>query len=358
MSTWPLYRGDGVRREVEIPDPPPFRPFGRDLRDGAQPPAENDTVPEMPGHQERRGKVYQPRGELTAAVSAALALRRPLLVTGGPGVGKSSLAYAVAYELGLGRVLHWPITSRTVLRDGLYDYDAVARLHDRGDGQRSLDHYITLGPLGTALLPWKRPRVLLIDELDKSDIDLPNDLLHVFEEGSYTISELVRAARPKDDIPRINGDSIKGTESLGRARLLTDDGSLSAEIVAGRVRCTSFPFMVITSNRDREFPPAFNRRCLRVNIRYPSDAELWDIVWSHLAGTRDAEELEQAKSFLEDTVSEYSAKVKSGEITADQVLNAFQLLTEPGLDSGSSDPLKEHLHAVTEIVLRKLRDEG
>lgn len=129
--------------------------------------------------------------EALELINAALYLRRPLLVTGEPGSGKSTLAHSVAYELGLGRVLQWPIVSRTELKDGLYTYDAIGRLQDaqlaeRGTGRGSDDigRYIRLGPLGTALLPAERPRVLLIDELDKSDIDLPNDLLNVVEEGS------------------------------------------------------------------------------------------------------------------------------------------------------------------------------
>ncbi|MFM6814789.1 MAG: AAA family ATPase, partial [Dolichospermum sp.] len=114
------------------------------------------------------------------------------------GTGKTSLAYAVAYELGLGEVLHWPITTRTTLKDGLYSYDAIGRLQDAKDKDKDnlaeIGKYINLGSLGTALLPSEKPRVLLIDEIDKSDIDLPNDLLHIFEEGEFEIPELRRIA--------------------------------------------------------------------------------------------------------------------------------------------------------------------
>jgi hypothetical protein len=147
----------------------------------------------------------------TSTPNAALYLRRPLLLTGSPGAGKSTLAHAVAYELGLGRVLHWPIVSRSTLQDGLYRYDAIARLQDNQIAAHSgtappggIGSYIRLGPLGTALLPTAKPRVLLIDELDKSDIDLPNDLLNVMEEGEYGIPELERLAErePQVDVLR------------------------------------------------------------------------------------------------------------------------------------------------------------
>src|SRR5262249_15364466 len=153
-----------------------------------------------------------PGAEELEMINAALYLRRPLLVTGSPGAGKSTLAHSVAAELGLGRVLRWPIVSRTRLVDGLYHYDAIARLqdvqvaaHSRAGGvdpTTDIGSYVRLGPLGTALLPSDTPRVLLIDELDKSDIDLPNDLLNVLEEGEFSIPELERIA---DRLP--NGEA-------------------------------------------------------------------------------------------------------------------------------------------------------
>jgi MoxR-like ATPase len=133
-------------------------------------------------------------------INAGLALRRPLLVTGRPGSGKSTLAKMIAAELSLGEVLWWPITSSSRLREALYEYDAIGRLQDSKKGAEpgtpvekpDIGRYIRLGPLGTALLPRRRPRVLLVDEIDKSDIDLPNDLLHVFETGQFDIPELLR----------------------------------------------------------------------------------------------------------------------------------------------------------------------
>ena len=146
-----------------------------------------------------RGATFQARKEEIDLVNAALYLRRPLLVTGKPGTGKTSLAYAVARELELGEVLTWSITTRTTLKDGLYNYDAIGRLQDAQsqgkDNVQNIGRYIRLGALGTAMLPSSRPRALLIDEIDKSDIDLPNDLLHIFEEGEFLIPELQRIAQ-------------------------------------------------------------------------------------------------------------------------------------------------------------------
>ncbi|MFD7965903.1 AAA family ATPase [Streptomyces zaomyceticus] len=197
-------------------------------------------------------------------INTALLLRRPLLVTGRPGIGKSTLAYLVARELGLGRVLHWGITSRSTLRSGLYEYDAIGRAQaslgrgrtglpvpsqatgsgaEDGSGGARIGDFVRLGPLGTALLPYELPRVLLIDELDKSDIDLPSDLLHVLENGSYDIPELVRARHQE-----------------GEARVFTDDPDQAVTVTDGRVKCRAFPFIVITSNGERHFPPAFLRR--------------------------------------------------------------------------------------------------
>ncbi|MDW6064019.1 MoxR family ATPase [Streptomyces sp. FXJ1.4098] len=179
-DTWRLFRRPETHGPVTLPPGPPWRRFG--TRRAPRPP-------------------YVMRDRDADIVNTALHLRRPLLVTGYPGAGKSSLAYALADDLGLGDVLHWPVNSRSALTDALYRYDAVGRLRDAtaqsntGEAPLPVQDYVTLGPLGTALAaPAGHPRVLLIDELDKGDIDLPNDLLTVFEDGAFEIPELSRLA--------------------------------------------------------------------------------------------------------------------------------------------------------------------
>ncbi|MER7483979.1 AAA family ATPase [Streptomyces sp. NPDC126510] len=334
---WHVFHGTGALPDggpVPLPEAPPWRRFrGEPV---LTPPEDDEEATRR-----RLGQV-EPVSQLDATsiemVNAALLLRRPLLLTGPPGVGKSTLAFLVAREMGLGRVLVWSIVSRTNLRDGLYAYDALGRAQaiaawraagpdspgtdgvERGaDGQPlpSLGDFITLGPLGTALLPYERPRVLLIDELDKSDLDLPNDLLHVLENGSYEVPELVR-------------------DSHDSMAVHTSDPDRRASVRNGRVECREFPVVVITSNGEREFPAAFRRRCLPLEMTTPSREKLLAIVSNHFRSLPpDAEPL--VDLFLE--------RVRSGGThSLDQLFNAVQLTTAGGLrDDGSSRRLLEML---------------
>lgn len=305
IAAWHIFTGQGDSHLASLPDAPPWRTF---KGVPADPLAFSVPVPHPPaGEYWQRAYTYQTPASALDAINAALLLRRPLLVTGKPGTGKSSLAYRVAYELGLGQVLVWAINSRSTLKEGLYDYDAIARLNDQrlnAAQAEDIGNYLSLRALGTALLPGERPRMLLIDELDKADPDLPNDLLNVFEEGWFDIPELQRHAIPDVEIRMMGGDGR--TLTGGAARTIVKNG---------HVECKAFPFIVMTSNGEREFPPAFLRRCIRLELADPTAEQLLAIVTAHLGNEVAEQAKEQILAFAE----------QQGEQTTatDQLLNAL-----------------------------------
>ena len=275
---WQIYQNDNVLRGPDFrwqAAPPPWRaPRGV--------PEDVNLIadPEGTGWGGPKNFYYLASDRVKSTVNLALRLRRPILVTGAPGTGKTSLAYSVAFELGLGTVLEWLITSRSTVKDGLYQYDILSRVNDMNladrigdedksesarllkDAPRRIGNYITLGPLGEAFLPRPRPRVLLIDEIDKADMDLPGDLLHIFERGAYEIPELVRESR----LSGKNGKDASADEDIQVQRA---DGQPPVRIRRGQVQCADFPVIVMTSNGERDFPAAFRRRCLIVDIDPP-----------------------------------------------------------------------------------------
>lgn len=294
---WWIYRGTKRphnRIRTQLPEPPRWRQFTPEARE------------------EVRGATFEPSDQEIELVNAALYLRRPLLITGKPGVGKTSLTYAVARELQLGNVLRWSITTQTTLRDGLYRYDAIARLQDTSfqDDQHTpppIGNYLRLGPLGTAFAATGRPRVLLIDEIDKSDIDLPNDLLHIFEEAEFEIPELARLPAEQEMVEILPHDAEDGTPGIVIGR--------------GRVRCTEFPLVIMTSNGEREFPPPFLRRCLQLEMQLPDREKLTRIVRNHLKLDR---KLPQAADKLIDAFLKRRDE-QQAELAVDQLLNAVYL---------------------------------
>ncbi|MCT9143855.1 AAA family ATPase [Streptomyces violarus] len=330
MSEWFVYRGTGQPDPSalnRLPAPPAWRTFDA--------PVVPYDVPELDSSTRRRlGADTSPLPiqdpETLELVNAALYLRRPLLVTGEPGVGKSTLAHAIAYELGLGRVLEWPIVSRSELRDGLYTYDAIGRLQDSQlsaeDWSEDIGRYIKLGALGTALVAADRPRVLLIDELDKSDIDLPNDLLNVLEEGRFAIPELERIA---DRTPVVE--------------VLTDDGR-RVEVTDGRLRCRAFPVVLMTSNREREFPAPLLRRCITLDLRAPRDERLAALVQAHFGqGSYDANR---------DLVDRFTRAETDGALRpTDQLLNAIFLAQHAARDEAG------RREEISDLLMRPL-DRG
>ncbi len=348
-----------------MPDPPPWRSF-----DG---PEDSDyRVPELTPDQRRRGASFRlPRDEdgkithqgkqVLLAVNAAIHLRRPLLVTGQPGVGKSSLAFSIAHELGLGRVLWWPVTPRSELEQGLYRYEALDRLRDSEAKTGSAEDYITLGPLGTAFVPLTRPRVLLIDEIDKSDLQLPNELLHLFEEGAFTIPQLRRENRKRTKRMDQGTNKIvkdKQEELQDKpAQLDTDDAYMPARIQGGKVQCRAFPIVVMTSNDERDFPPAFYRRCIRVEMPIPTQqSALYDLIdaqfgkdWSN--GTwKDSPLL---SDLINHFLPSHASSTAGQHRAVDQFLNAAHLLM--GVKGG---PSGKDAEALRQILFRPLSPDS
>ena len=191
---------------------------------------------------------YLTNESLEAAVNCALALERPLLVKGEPGTGKTLLAQAVREALGLD-LIHWSVKSTTRAQDGLYVYDTVQRLYDArfGDGDvKDIRRYIKLGPLGRAFASSQR-QILLIDEVDKADLEFPNDLLHEIDRMRFVIPE--------------TGDEVVATQR---------------------------PVVIITSNNEKELPDAFLRRCVFHFIDFPDPELMKRIVRVHHPGVDGA----------------------------------------------------------------------
>ncbi len=191
-------------------------------------------------------ETYVATDDLRVAVNAAIVLERPLLIKGEPGTGKTVLAREVAAALGA-PLIEWHIKSTTKAQQGLYDYDAVNRLRDSqlGDERvKDIRNYIRKGKLWEAFESGQRP-ILLIDEIDKADIEFPNDLLQELDRMEFFVYE-------------------------------------TGEVVKAKVR----PIVFITSNNEKELPDAFLRRCFFHYIRFPDRETMQSIVDVHFPGLK------------------------------------------------------------------------
>ncbi|GAB7539581.1 AAA family ATPase [Burkholderia sp. 22PA0099] len=202
---------------------------------------------------------YVATDDLKLAVNAALTLQRPLLVKGEPGTGKTMLAEEVAAALGM-PLLQWHVKSTTKAQQGLYEYDAVSRLRDSqlGDERvKDIANYIVRGVLWQAF-DADEPCVLLIDEVDKADIEFPNDLLRELDRMEFHVYE---------------------TRQMVRAR--------------------HRPLVIITSNNEKELPDAFLRRCFFHYIQFPDPVTMQRIIEVHYPGIKQALVRTALESFFE-----------------------------------------------------------
>jgi len=257
------------------------------------------NVQPKPGEIDATGQLlypYLPNEELIEAVNLAIQLERPLLLKGEPGCGKTKLARAVAYELGL-PFETWYVKSTSRAKDGLYTYDAVGRLRDAqlaSVGQMSPEEmrkikdpetYVNWGPLGNA---FQNPQctVVLIDEIDKADIDFPNDLLLELDELRFVVEETRK-----------------------------------------EVRANATPIVFITSNDEKDLPDAFLRRCLFHYVEFPDDERLIEII--HILFPQSSEELVEKAvvRFLELRDTMYKDKGNAGKkVSTSELIDWFKML--------------------------------
>jgi MoxR-like ATPases len=251
---------------------------------------------------------YVASEELLASVNVAIALKKPLLIKGEPGTGKTMLAQAVANSLGK-RLIIWNVKSTTKAQDGLYMYDTIQRLYDGQFGEEGVDdiaRYIKLGKLGEAFESDEQV-VLLIDEIDKADLEFPNDLLWELDQMEFYIHETKRTVKAKHR-----------------------------------------PIVIITSNAEKELPDAFLRRCIFHYIDFPDEALMEEIIRTHYP---DVEEnlMRNAMQVFYDIRAQRDIRKKPSTSELIDWINALQIGGIP------ADTLRERLPFVG-VVVKKDED--
>ena len=253
-------------------------------------------------------KDYVASEELMAAVDIAIALEKPLLIKGEPGTGKTMLAEAISQSMGKDLYI-WNIKSTTKAQDGLYVYDTIQRLYDSQFGEEGVDdiaHYIKLGKLGEAFKADKQV-ILLIDEIDKADLEFPNDLLWELDKMEFYIHE--------------TRETVKAKER---------------------------PIVIITSNAEKELPDAFLRRCIFHYITFPDRDQMTEIVHAHF------ENLEEnvLKNALDTFYWIRSIKDVRKKPSTSELIDWIRALTISGMDP---EHLREQLPFLG-VLLKKDED--
>ena len=268
---------------------------------------------------------YLPDDDLVKAVNLAIALERPLLIQGEPGCGKTLLARAIAYEFGQKYLnkedkypyFRWNITSRSQAQQGRYSFDALGKLRDAqminilGDNyltdkdrekllqrlkKEDCEDYINYGELGKAFQEKNHRPILLIDEIDKADIDFPNDLLAELEEPRFTIFE---------------------TQKL--------------------VKATKNPIVIITSNSERELPEAFLRRCIFYWLKFPSEERLQEIVQLHFPKQELANLFDEAINKFLTLREETKTRSVSKQASTSELLDWLRILTNKPIEKALAE---------------------